>query len=69
MMRCDICNRRRFIKSIDAGTVILLDYHESGHNVSKEKGYRIIREWICEHCNREIGNKSMKEEMDEQAQT
>jgi hypothetical protein len=53
------------MKSIDVGTVVLLDYHESGHNVSREKGYRIIREWTCEHCNREIGNKSMREGMDE----
>jgi hypothetical protein len=51
------------MKSIDVGTVVLLDYHESGHNVSKEKGYRIISEWTCEHCNREIGDKSMRKEL------
>jgi hypothetical protein len=52
------------MKSIDTETVVLLDYHVSGHNVSIEKGYRIIREWTCEHCNREIRSKSMTEGMD-----
>jgi hypothetical protein len=57
------------MKSIDVGTVVLLDFLESEHKMSIEKGYRIIREWTCEHCNREIGKMSMREGLDMLAQT